>query len=324
MNAFFALVRKDLVLYFSSRRSVVMSIVAPILIAAFFGSLFGGGTKPSNIPIAVADLDHSELSAGIVAALQREPALKVAVTDEADALAQVEAGRVRAAVTLPAGFGAGAPRAMFGAGAKPEVVIVHDPSQTMVLPLVNGLLAQHAMERVSQSAFGGSSATLNDLRDGIIGNTRLAADRRAELAAMFDDIARVQSHAAATPASAASAGAGSFSVPYTTRVVEAGSRPDAQYNGYSHSFAGMGVQFILLMGVDMAIGLLTMRRLGLWMRLRAAPLSRAKLLGSRIASTALIAIIVFAVIYAVAIAVFGVRVTAARPDSSPCWSRSRC
>jgi len=41
-----------------------------------------------------------------------------------------------------------------------------------------------------------------------------------------------------------------------------------------------------------------MRRLGLWKRLRAAPLSRTKLLGSRIASCALIALIVFAVIYA--------------------------
>ena len=41
---------------------------------------------------------------------------------------------------------------------------------------------------------------------------------------------------------------------------------------------------------------------------RAAPLSRAKLLGSRIVSTALIALVVFAVIYAVAFAVFGVRV----------------
>jgi ABC-2 type transport system permease protein len=68
------------------------------------------------------------------------------------------------------------------------------------------------------------------------------------------------------------------------------------------------VQFILLMGVDMAVGLLMMRRLGLWKRLRAAPLSRSRLLGSRIASCALIALIVFAVIYGVAMAVFGVRV----------------
>jgi ABC-2 type transport system permease protein len=70
----------------------------------------------------------------------------------------------------------------------------------------------------------------------------------------------------------------------------------------------MGVQFLLLMGVDMGLGLLLMRRMGLWQRLRAAPLSRATLLGSRIASCALIALIVFGGVYAVAFAAFGVRV----------------
>jgi ABC-2 type transport system permease protein len=70
----------------------------------------------------------------------------------------------------------------------------------------------------------------------------------------------------------------------------------------------MGVQFILLMGVDMGIALLAMRRMGLWQRLRAAPLSRAQLLGSRIASCALIALLVFTVLWLVAIAVFGVRI----------------
>ena len=56
------------------------------------------------------------------------------------------------------------------------------------------------------------------------------------------------------------------------------------------------------------MGLLLMRRLGLWKRLRAAPLSRTQLLGSRIVASALISLIVFVVIYAVAIAAFGVRV----------------
>jgi ABC-2 type transport system permease protein len=127
---------------------------------------------------------------------------------------------------------------------------------------------------------------------------------------MFDSIAKV-TRPFADSASDAGPGAsqrGSFSVPFSTREVEANSQPDVKYNSYAHSFAGMGVQFILMMGVDMAVGLLTMRRLGLWKRLRAAPLSRAKLLGSRVLSTALIALIVFTVIYAVAGAIFNVRI----------------
>ena len=315
MNAFIALVRKDLVLYFSNRRSVIMSIAAPILIAAFFGSLFGGGgDKPANIPIAITDLDHSELSAKIVAAMRADSALTVSDANEADALAQVKAGTLRAAVTLPAGFGSKAGNALFGSADKPEIVLHYDPSQSMVLPLVRGLLAQHVMENVSQSMLSGAGPMMKDMREQVLKNAQMPAEQRNELTTMFDSIARVQersapaSAAASAASSAAAPGGPSFSVPFSTREVEASSQPETHYNSYAHSFAGMGVQFILLMGVDMAVGLLLMRRLGLWKRLRAAPLSRSKLLGSRIASTALIALIVFVVIYAVAMAAFNVRV----------------
>ncbi|MEQ1684384.1 MAG: ABC transporter permease [Burkholderiaceae bacterium] len=310
MNAFIALLRKDLVLYFSNRRSVIMSIAAPILIAAFFGSLFGGGdNKPANIPVAITDLDHSELSAKIVAAMRADSALTLSEAGEADALAQVKAGKLRASVTLPAGFGAKAGNALFGGADKPQIVLNYDPSQSMVLPLVRGLLTQHVMQVVSQSAFTGAGPMMKDMREQVQKNPQLPAGQRDELVTMFDSIAKVQDRAAPAPGAASAPAAGAaFSVPFTTREVEASSQPETHYNSYSHSFAGMGVQFILLMGVDMAVGLLLMRRLGLWKRLRAAPLSRARLLGSRIGSTAVIALIVFAVIYAVAFVFFKVRI----------------
>ena len=67
-------------------------------------------------------------------------------------------------------------------------------------------------------------------------------------------------------------------------------------------------QFLLFMGIDLGIGLLLMRRMGLWKRLRAAPVSRALLLGSTVASGTLIALILMCGIFAVAIAAFGVRI----------------
>ena len=59
MNALLALIRKDLVLYFSSPRSLFISVAAPIAIAAFFGSVFDSGSskKPARIPVAIVDLD---------------------------------------------------------------------------------------------------------------------------------------------------------------------------------------------------------------------------------------------------------------------------
>ncbi len=313
MNALLALVRAEIKLHFSNRRALLLSIVAPILIAAFFGSLFGGSAKPAGITLGVVDLDRSPLSQRVVAALQADTALKTTVTDEATALAQVRAGKLRAVAVLPAGLGEQAGGAMFGAGAKPEIALHYDPSQASVLAVVRGLLAQTLMQEASRATF--STAGLNRMQQQVRDTAGLPAAQRADLEQMFQAIDKVQRHDATMPsppaASAADTGGG-LSLPYTTREIEAvqsaANAAPVAYNSYAHSFAGMGVQFILMAGIDMAVGLLLMRRLGLWKRLRAAPLSRAQLLGSRIVASALISLIVFAVIYAVAIAGFGVRV----------------
>ena len=251
--------------------------------------------------------------------MRADTTLSVSDASADAALAQVRAGTLCEAIVLTACFGDAAGAAPFGSAAKPEFVPHYDPSQAMVLPLVRELLAQHVIKTVSRSVFSGSSPVLGELRVQAPKSDRLPAEQRIELTEMFDSIARVQSRNAASSgasgaasggASASPAGASgaSFSAPFATREVEANSNAETKYNSYAHTVAGMGVQFVLVMGVDIGIGLLTMRRLGLWKRLRAAPLSRATLLGSRIASAALIALIVFAVIYAFAFAVLGVRV----------------
>ena len=42
LTAFRALVRKDLRLFLTDRRAVLMSVVAPIVVASFFGYVLGG------------------------------------------------------------------------------------------------------------------------------------------------------------------------------------------------------------------------------------------------------------------------------------------
>jgi ABC-2 type transport system permease protein len=95
-----------------------------------------------------------------------------------------------------------------------------------------------------------------------------------------------------------------MSIPFTLASQPVSTGP--RYNGYAHAFAGMSVQFILFMGIDAGVALLLMRETGMWRRLRAAPLSRAMLLGSRVAATTLIAILILSVVYSVARFVFGV------------------
>lgn len=251
-----ALVRKDLVLYFSNRRALVMTIAAPIVIAAFFGSVFGSGTdKPSKIAVAWTDLDGSALSQRVAAAMAGDSAIDLRPLAEADAAAAVRGGKVRASIVLPAGFGEQAPQALRGGGARPNVRVEYDPSQATGLAVMRGLFAQHVMESIGRSSPAGTAIAL----------------------------------------------------PFETEA-RAATANERAYNGYAHAFAGMSVQFILFMGVDIGVGVLLARRLGLWKRLRAAPLGRATLLGSHLISGALIALAILAIVYAAAIGIFHVRI----------------
>jgi ABC-2 type transport system permease protein len=281
-TAFRALVRKDLVLYFSNRRALVMSILAPIVIAAFFGAIFGSGMdKPTRIPIALVDRDASALSKAVTAAVKADAAFEVKDGDEAAAVALAREGKVRAAVVLPAGFGEQARLALVGGGAKPVVAVHYDPSQATALTLVHGLLSQHVMKALGDSLAGAAEG-------GSMG-------------------------ASGGSGAGGAARPSAFSLPFTTKAVESTARTDRPYNGYAHSFAGMGVQFILFMGIEVGVGVLLARRLGLWKRLRAAPLSRSLLLGSHIASGAITALVLLAIIYAAAIGIFHVRIDGSIP-----------
>jgi len=312
MNALLALVRADLTLHFTNRRALLISFVAPILIAGFFGATLGGnpGQRPARIPLAVVDLDKSSVTQAIVASMRKDENFSLQDFELAPAIEQVRAGKIRAAIVLPKGFGEEAPRALFRPNVKkPEIEIHLDPSQTVTMALVKGLLAQHVMEEVARSAFGGGpdgSKILADAKTAIDKSTTLSTGDKVALGNLIDSVERLRARQSQSGAGNENAGF-SFKMPFETteREVTSGNR---KYNPYAHSFAGMGVQFILFMGIDLGVAVLLMRRMGLWKRLRAAPISRRQLLGSRILSGTIIASVLMAGIYAAGIAIFGVRV----------------
>ena len=314
MNAFLALVGTDLRLYFSNRRALLITVAAPILIAAFFGAMMGGapGKRPARVPLAVVDQDQSALTQRIVADMRADENFDLRDLALPAAIGQVRSGKIRGAIVFPKGFGEQAPRAMFRPGAKPEIQIHVDPSQAVALALVKGLLAQHVMKEVSKVAFGqgaDGARLLDQARRELRDSTTLQESERQDYIALLDQVARIRERQAARGnAQGTGLGGGNgLEMPFTTKEHEVTSG-EAPYNGYAHSFAGMGVQFILFGGIDLGVAVLLMRRMGLWKRLRAAPVSRRLLLGSRIASGAAIAFLLMMAIYAAGIAIFHVRV----------------
>ena len=121
--AFVALVRKDLQLFFSDRRAVILTFAVPIAIASFFGSLFRGSNndEPAKIPIAIVDRDGSAISKAIVSGIQADKSLALSMPSLDEARGSVQRGDVAVAVIVPPGFGDAAGRAFLSQGAKPQV-----------------------------------------------------------------------------------------------------------------------------------------------------------------------------------------------------------
>ncbi|MGO4470274.1 YhgE/Pip domain-containing protein, partial [Pseudoduganella sp. RAF53_2] len=159
MTALFALVRKDIILYLNDKRALMLNLLMPIVLAAFFGSLFGGSgdSKTGKIDIGLVQQDSSVVGKKIADGLKADANLRVAELSLDEAQARVRAGKLSVAVVIPEGFGDKAGTALFGATEKPELPIFYDPSQSTVLAMVKGLLTQQVMQNVSAEMFNGQA-----------------------------------------------------------------------------------------------------------------------------------------------------------------------
>jgi ABC-2 type transport system permease protein len=311
MTPFLALVRKDLKLFFSDRKAMLIGLVVPIVCGSFFGYLFGGQsgqTETSRVPVLVIDQDGSDISRGLVVQLGSDKNLDVKPSELEAAREAVRKGKATVAIVIPKDFGAGAGHALFTAAAKPELGMLYDPSHSMELGMVKGILSGAVMQTVSKEVFSGKSGremAMQSLAE-VESNTQIPPQTKEALRSLLGGIEKwnEQQQSAAGRGGAS----GGMTLPYETRDEAITSGQGIEYNGYAHSFGGMGIQFILFMGLDVGIALLMLRQSGLWQRLRAAPLSKTALLGSRAVSAAVIAGFILFVLFAFARVVFGVHI----------------
>lgn len=310
-----AMVRKDLRLFFSDRRAVLMGFVVPIAIASFFGSIFSGGggnAAAARVPVVFVDQDRSTVSSSLVTRAQGDATFAVTTGDADAARAAVQRGAATVAVVIPAGFGDAAGRAFFNGTSRPELTLWFDPSHGMEMTLVRGVLTQHVMEAVSAEVFGGplGGQLLDDAERQLQSPAggALPEDQRRSLSEFLGAARDLYQRNQAAAAGGRAAGAGrGLTIPYTVneQAVTSGEQP---YNGYAHSFAGMGVQFLFFAMIDLGVGILLERERGLWKRLRSAPVSRLTLLAGKAASGSLIAAMTLLAAFAFAIVVFHVRI----------------
>ncbi len=253
---------------------------------------------------------------GLITQLSGDKNLDVKASTLDAAREAVRKGKATAAIVIPTNFGRDAGHALFTGSSetgekKPELGVLYDPSHRVELGMVKGILSGAVMQSVSKEMFTGRSGreTVDEALAQVENNPRLPAGDRKALGDLLGGVKEFNERqderrgaSGQTPLS------GGLTMPYETREEAITSGHDVAYNGYAHSFGGMAIQFILFMGLDAGIALLMLRQSGLWQRLRAAPLSRSTLLGSRAVSASLMSGFILLVLFSFARVVFGVRI----------------
>src|SRR6266853_2558452 len=170
--------------------------------------------------------------------------------------------------------------------------------------MVRGILTEHVMQAVSKEMFSGDTGRrFVDESLARLDSSGFPVERQRLLRQLMTSVQQFYRD----PAPNQTAG-GIFTMPYTVREEAMTSRANVPYNGYAHSFAGMGIQFLLFSALNLGIEMLVERERGLWARLRSAPISRFLIVGGKIASITIISLMTLLVSFGFAMVVFKVRI----------------
>jgi ABC-2 type transport system permease protein len=172
--------------------------------------------------------------------------------------------------------------------------------------MMRGILTEHVMQAVSKEMFGGEQgkALVAQVLPQIAAST-MPDDQKKALVEMLKSVDNYYKQPAGAEANSGPRG---ITMPYSVREQPMTSGENVAYNGYAHSFAGMGIQFLLFAAANLGIEILLERQKGLWKRLRSAPISRLTLLAGKVASMTIVCLMTLLVSFGFAMIVFGVRI----------------
>ncbi len=154
MRAAASIAMKDLRQRLRDRSAIVLGVVAPVVIAGLMSLAFGG-VDQLRVSLAVVDLDHGPVAAGLVKAVESpklRPFLSVRHLGSAEAArTELRNGRIDAALVVPGGFSAslagGAPRGLTTLEASSEPM-----AGSLARSIASSFVAQVNADRLSLAA----------------------------------------------------------------------------------------------------------------------------------------------------------------------------
>jgi ABC-2 type transport system permease protein len=294
MGTLLAIAGKDLRLLLRDKFGLFWIFAFPLLYAAFFGMIFGGSEDRGRgkLGIALVDEDRSDASQRLIAKLAAHESLS-ADRPEGDAKGvvvvaldaardEVRRGRKVAYVRIPAGYGA-EPFALFSGGddaARLQVGV--DPSRSAEAGFLQGVLMECMFGSMSE-LFTDKQTILGQVargKDEVQKASDLSGAQKLVLATFMDAVTAFIGEADLSVLERGTAGIGGGQD--LVEVVEVTrDRSNRPRSAFEITFPQAMVWGLMGVALGFAITLVRERTHGTLLRLRMAPVTRARLLAGK-------------------------------------------
>jgi ABC-2 type transport system permease protein len=279
MRAIVILACKDLKQLSRNRMGIFWIFFFPVVMALFFGAIFGGSRTGGarKLPVAVVDEDRSEASRAFVGRLARSEALSIEARDLGRAHDGVRLGKHAAYVVIPKGFGDAAP---FAAHARTSLQVGIDPTHQAEGAYLRGLLIQASFEGL-QDRLKSPQEMRPSLRRSIAILEKPEPgppDRQREVISSFlknldGFLGNVDPRAFQR--------AGPLLQPLEIRTISVTRERSGPLNAFEISFPQAILWALIACSTSFALAMVRERMLGTYLRLKAAPLGPAQILSGK-------------------------------------------
>lgn len=274
---------KDLRLLLRDRAGFFFTLFWPLIIAVFFGTLFGGGGGGSRsaVPILIVDEDDTAGSRAFVQMLDEASEIDIQVVEREAAIENVRRGKFIAYVALKPGFGEASQSPFWGDPPRAELGV--DPARSAEAAMVEGILMKYASRQMQDvmSDPALQRTQLENARASLDTASGIPPDLRQNLGRMYADLNRFFSDAslsAEAESGAAGEGIGSFQPLVVDRENIARVRRRGPTNPYAISFPQGIIWGLIGVTASFGVSLVAERNRGTLIRLQIAPISRTHIL----------------------------------------------
>ena len=312
MREIIALATKDLKLIVRDKTGFFFVLFFPLLMAVFFGSIFGGNGagQSSAIPVMVVDEDMSEESIAFIARLEDATELDIRPAAREEAVDQVRRGKVSAYIALKPGFGEASKRMFWGD--PPAVELGADPSRPATAGMLEGILMKYGAERF-QKFFSDPMRQRNnieDARESLRASAGMPPKARDNLDRFFTDLDRFlgdDAFIAQTDTAASGSGTGGGIQPLVVTRAEVTVSRAGPTSAYAVSFPQGAIWGIIGAAAAFGISIVVERTHGTLVRLQTAPISRTQIRAGKALACFATTVVISVALFSLARVVFGLR-----------------